>query len=49
MIVLFGTIAIVFAGMFGYSLYVLKLLRDENKELKRSIRILRAYKGTPEA
>ena len=48
MTILFGTTTIILAGMFGYSLYVLKIVREENKELKRNIRVLRAFKGTPE-
>lgn len=47
MTTLFGILTITFAALFGYSIYALKIVRDENKELKATIRDLRQYKGNP--
>lgn len=48
MTVLFVITTICFAGLFGYSLYVLKLLRAELKDKTRALQIIRGYRGAEE-
>lgn len=48
MTVLFIITTICFAGLFGYSLYVLKLLRAELKDKTRALQIIRGYRGAEE-
>ena len=46
--VLFAVIAVMFAGLFGYSLWVLKTLRAELKDKTRALQIIRGYRGVEE-
>lgn len=48
MLAIFIITTILFAGMFGYSLYVLKLLRAELKDKTRALQIIRGYRGIEE-
>ena len=46
--VLFIITTVAFAGLFGYSLYALKLLRAELKDKTRALQIIRGYRGVEE-
>lgn len=46
--VLLIIIAAAFGGLFGYSLWVLKTLRQQIKDQKRALDQLRSYKGAGE-
>lgn len=47
-IALLTIISVILAGLFGYSLYVLRLLRNELKDKTRALNMMRMYRGGTE-
>ena len=45
MLAIFIITTVCFAGLFGYSLWVLKTLRAELKDKNRALQIIRGYRG----